>query len=87
MSLKNCSFAWNSSAGENGVSVNLVDINLDVQQGELIGIVGRVGSGKSSLLSAILGILFIALVYYGINYWLNVNCWVLVVSAPKLSKA
>jgi ABC-type transport system involved in cytochrome bd biosynthesis fused ATPase/permease subunit len=28
---------------------------LEVQPGELIGIVGRVGSGKSSLLSAIIG--------------------------------
>jgi len=33
----------------------LKDINMDVKQGQLVCIVGRVGSGKSSLLSALLG--------------------------------
>ena len=33
----------------------LRDINMDVKQGQLVCIVGRVGSGKSSLLSALLG--------------------------------
>ena len=30
-------------------------VNLEVEQGELVAVVGVVGSGKSSLLSAILG--------------------------------
>ena len=33
----------------------LFSINLDVPRGQLIAVVGHVGSGKSSLLSAILG--------------------------------
>ncbi|KAG1678431.1 Multidrug resistance-associated protein 1 [Nymphon striatum] len=33
----------------------LSNINLNVDQGKLIGVVGQVGSGKSSLLSAVLG--------------------------------
>lgn len=33
----------------------LKDITLEVRRGELIGVVGRVGCGKSSLLTAILG--------------------------------
>ena len=33
----------------------LRDINMEVKQGQLVCIVGRVGSGKSSLLSALLG--------------------------------
>ncbi|XP_053398618.1 ATP-binding cassette sub-family C member 5-like isoform X2 [Mercenaria mercenaria] len=33
----------------------LSDINLEVQQGKLIGICGAVGSGKSSLMSAVMG--------------------------------
>lgn len=44
-------FAWNSSQPE----PTLVNINLSVKKGELVAVVGRVGSGKSSLLSAILG--------------------------------
>lgn len=33
----------------------LFDINLNVRKGELVGVCGGVGSGKSSLLSAIIG--------------------------------
>ncbi|XP_064395751.1 ATP-binding cassette sub-family C member 10-like [Halichondria panicea] len=36
-----------------GERVTLTDINLTIHPGELVGVVGRVGSGKSSLLSAI----------------------------------
>lgn len=35
--------------------VTLRDINLEVKKGSLIAVVGTVGSGKTSLLSAILG--------------------------------
>lgn len=33
----------------------LRNINLQVEQGQLVAVVGTVGSGKSSLLSALLG--------------------------------
>ncbi|SCV73559.1 BQ2448_7485 [Microbotryum intermedium] len=45
-------FAWNSKSSTESI---LSDINLSVKKGELLAVVGRVGSGKSSLLSAILG--------------------------------
>ncbi|XP_053387089.1 multidrug resistance-associated protein 1-like [Mercenaria mercenaria] len=44
-------FAWNADI-ETPV---LTNINLKVEQGELIAVVGQVGSGKSSLISACLG--------------------------------
>jgi len=47
-----------SNGGEDGAKItktNLRDLTLTVQKGELIAVVGTVGSGKSSLLSAILG--------------------------------
>lgn len=43
-------FSWSSSAPP-----NLSEISLTVPKGNLVAVVGRVGSGKSSLLSAILG--------------------------------
>ena len=49
--LKNASFTWESPTSQ----VILKDLSLDVDQGILIAIVGSVGSGKSSLLSALLG--------------------------------
>nr|CAD2187215.1 unnamed protein product [Meloidogyne enterolobii] len=54
VSLRDCSFSW---TGVNVAEPNLQlkNISLEIQPGELIGVVGRVGSGKSSLLSAILG--------------------------------
>lgn len=45
------SFAWAATQAE----PTLVNISVTVKKGELVGVVGRVGSGKSSLLSAILG--------------------------------
>jgi ABC-type multidrug transport system fused ATPase/permease subunit len=44
-------FSWNSSQPE----PTLVNINLSVKKGDLVAVVGRVGSGKSSLISATLG--------------------------------
>ena len=37
------------------VAISCFSINLEIKQGSLIAVVGTVGSGKSSLLSAILG--------------------------------
>lgn len=49
-----CSFAW--SKGENGTSrAALKNVSLKVEPGSLVGVVGYVGSGKSSLLGGILG--------------------------------
>ncbi|THH19236.1 hypothetical protein EW146_g1884 [Bondarzewia mesenterica] len=44
-------FTWSKEA----LSPTLEDINLTVRKGELVGILGRVGAGKTSLLSAIIG--------------------------------
>ena len=49
ISIKNLSFSWNVS--EEPI---LKNINLEVKQGEYIGIIGPIGAGKSSLLSSIL---------------------------------
>lgn len=51
LSIKGGEFHWNKQ----DVSAALEDINLTVRKGELVGVLGRVGSGKSSLLSAIIG--------------------------------
>ncbi|CAI2167258.1 20609_t:CDS:10 [Funneliformis geosporum] len=50
ISIKNGVFKWNRF---NGVILNNID--LSVKKGELVAIVGRVGTGKSSLISALLG--------------------------------
>eukprot|EP01032_Pedospumella_encystans_P009078 gene9078-10720_t len=41
--------------GPNRATHSLVDVNLSIRKGELVGIVGTVGSGKSSFLNAVLG--------------------------------
>ncbi|CAK9795197.1 Multidrug resistance-associated protein 1 [Anthophora quadrimaculata] len=50
--IENGTFAWDM---ENIEKPTLKNINLQVEQGQLIAVVGTVGSGKSSLLSALLG--------------------------------
>ncbi|KAI1710035.1 ABC transporter transmembrane region domain-containing protein [Ditylenchus destructor] len=52
--MQNCSFTWDDAKPESVIR-HLSDVSLNVKQGELIGVVGRVGSGKSSLLAAIMG--------------------------------
>ncbi|KAL3103423.1 hypothetical protein niasHS_002609 [Heterodera schachtii] len=53
ITIRNADFAW-----EKDRSLVLKDINLSVRKGTLLAIVGRTGSGKSSLLSAMLGELY-----------------------------
>ncbi|ULT79395.1 hypothetical protein L3Y34_010196 [Caenorhabditis briggsae] len=48
--IKNGYFSWSSTE-----DATLHDISLNVKRGQLVAIVGRVGSGKSSLLHALLG--------------------------------
>ena len=50
ISIQSGYFSW----GQNSAA-QLIDINLDVRPGELLAIVGPTGSGKSSLVNAILG--------------------------------
>lgn len=50
MNIEKGSFAW--AAGDQPV---LRDINLEVKVGKLVAVVGSVGSGKSSLIAAMLG--------------------------------
>ncbi|XP_040358934.2 ATP-binding cassette sub-family C member 2 [Ixodes scapularis] len=52
--LEKCSFAW-SKHGDGKASAGLRRVSLHVEAGSLVGVVGFVGSGKSSLLSGILG--------------------------------
>ncbi len=60
MSLSHCSFMWDDRDEESGAGVaasacTLKDLTWRVEEGALVAVVGTVGSGKSSLLSAILG--------------------------------
>ncbi|XP_041353920.1 multidrug resistance-associated protein 1-like isoform X2 [Gigantopelta aegis] len=48
--IDDANFSWSEEAG-----LTLHNISLKVAEGELIAVVGQVGSGKSSLISAILG--------------------------------
>ncbi|WAQ99709.1 MRP1-like protein [Mya arenaria] len=50
VSIKSGTFSWNEKGNP-----TLKDINLDIEAGGLIAVVGQVGSGKSSLISALLG--------------------------------
>uniref|UniRef100_A0A131YIL8 ABC transporter n=1 Tax=Rhipicephalus appendiculatus TaxID=34631 RepID=A0A131YIL8_RHIAP len=54
VNLRKCGFSWSSPKEENKQE-HLKAVNLDVRPGSLVGVVGFVGSGKSSLLSGILG--------------------------------
>lgn len=49
LEINNGDFSWD------GKEADLKNINLAVKKGELVAIVGQVGSGKSSLISALLG--------------------------------
>ncbi|KAG6329620.1 hypothetical protein ID866_9469 [Astraeus odoratus] len=51
LSIKGGEFTWSKDK----IGFVLEDINLSVRKGELVGVLGHIGSGKSSLLSAIIG--------------------------------
>ena len=59
--LRNCSFARNPkipvslSPNNGGRNTSLTDISLAVRRGELVGVVGGMASGKSTLISALSG--------------------------------
>lgn len=50
LNIQNASAKWNENSAEN----TLTDLTLEVEKGQLIGVIGPVGSGKSSLLQMIL---------------------------------
>ncbi|KAJ8688624.1 hypothetical protein QAD02_024419 [Eretmocerus hayati] len=52
MEIENGTFSWDLSNADAPI---LKDINVRVKQGELVAVVGVVGSGKSSLIAALLG--------------------------------
>ncbi|CAF4589310.1 unnamed protein product [Rotaria socialis] len=49
VTLQNACFSWNNN------EIHLPPMNIDIESGSLVGIVGNVGSGKSSFFAAILG--------------------------------
>ncbi|KZP22608.1 P-loop containing nucleoside triphosphate hydrolase protein [Athelia psychrophila] len=51
LSIKKGEFVWQREATQ----PTLEDINITLRKGELLGVLGRVGAGKTSLLSAIVG--------------------------------
>jgi hypothetical protein len=51
LEIRDGEFAWSHTAKD----ATLYDINIEVKKGALFGILGRVGCGKSSLLSAVIG--------------------------------
>ncbi|KAL5716112.1 Canalicular multispecific organic anion transporter 1 [Ranunculus cassubicifolius] len=51
ISIKNGNFSWDSKAERQTLS----DINLDIEVGSLVAVVGSTGEGKTSLVSAMLG--------------------------------
>ncbi len=56
ISITNGSFAWERPTNEDEeVEPTLKNITAEFRVGKLVAIVGQVGSGKSSMLSAVLG--------------------------------
>lgn len=58
VSIENGTFLWSKAKGEQNYKVALSNINLTAKKGQLDCIVGKVGSGKSSIIQAILGDLY-----------------------------
>lgn len=57
-SIKNGTFLWSKVKGEQNYKVALSNINLSAKKGHLECIIGKVGSGKSSIIQAMLGDLY-----------------------------
>ncbi|KAG7444271.1 metal resistance protein YCF1 [Guyanagaster necrorhizus] len=76
LSIRNADFSWSTEA----VQPVLEDINLTVRKGELLGVLGKVGCGKTSLLSAIIGDMIRTegdLTVYGTVAYCPQNPWIL----------
>lgn len=58
VSVKNGTFLWSKQKGEESYKVALSNINLESRKGDLDCIVGKVGSGKSSIIQSLLGDLY-----------------------------
>lgn len=58
VSIKNGTFLWSKAKGEENYKVALSNINLNIKKGDLDCIVGKVGSGKTSILLSLLGDLY-----------------------------
>lgn len=63
LEFRNASFSWKSAPLPNGnddtslldpTRTVLADVSLKIHRGQLVGVIGKVGSGKTSLLHAIL---------------------------------
>lgn len=75
VSVRNASFTWDKFDNKNV----LEDIDFTARKGQLSCIVGRVGSGKSSLLSAMLGDLFKTkgeVVFRGASAYVSQSPWI-----------
>ena len=57
ITIENGNFVWETKteSGDSNITPTLKDIHFNVKEGVLVAIVGSVGSGKSSFLSALLG--------------------------------
>ena len=64
------------TAGADEATWWLRDINIEVKQGQLVCIVGRVGSGKSSLLSALLGEMQVPSISHLVVHSAAMNGWI-----------
>ncbi|EPB77880.1 ABC transporter, ATP-binding protein [Ancylostoma ceylanicum] len=66
LKIEDGTFTWENTEGDE----TLKNINLSVKRGQLVAIVGKVGSGKSSLLQAILGLTHLMLANSGVTTWI-----------------
>ena len=53
--MRQASFTWSGDTKDSKETTTLSKIDLTVGKGDLVAVVGKIGSGKSSLLAAVLG--------------------------------